>query len=508
MPFSSVFGAPLALADGPQLLLDSFLVEDRIELTRVLHHPVKYMRNPILECDKPWEGDSVLRPQVIRDPEWGMFRMWTQCVNMRNYHHGNGPVYYIGYAESRDGFHWTKPELADFPFGDAEKTNIVYSGNMADAQGKWSVGLGQVFRDEAEPDPQQRYKMLALDGRPHPRFPQDVNTEPSLLTSADGLHWKISGTRPILDSHSDTANHVVYDADRKRWLLYCRPPVHASGLELDDLGRHPRRRISVMTSPDFVHWSYPRIILYGDERDLADIDHCCVFRYGSHFLMLYAAMDGDGVGRMHMRLASSSDGIHWERFHTREDFLPLGTGDSWDAGIIGPSCPPVALGERLLLYYIGGNIGQNESYAAQLPRMMGSGLAWLPADRFVAQRAGDRTGYLLTREFLLEADELRVNLLPRSEAYRDCELRVEVLRHPPLGEHADYWYREKGYSYAYEGFRFSDCLPIRCDSTCAPVCWKEKKLAELKGKPVYLRFRLKNMDLFSFRLDSVADDCD
>ena len=47
-----------------------------------------------------------------------------------------------------------------------------------------------------------------------------------------------------------------------------------------------------MTSPDLVSWSYPRVVIYPDERDLPDYDHASVFRYGSHFLMLYAAMDG------------------------------------------------------------------------------------------------------------------------------------------------------------------------------------------------------------------------
>jgi hypothetical protein len=77
---------------------------------------------------------------------------------------------------------------------------------------------------------------------------------------------------------------------------------------------------------------------------------------------------------------------------------------------------------------------------------------------------------------------------------------VEVLRHPPLGEHADYYFQEYGYSYRYEGFGLDDCVPIAGDGTAARVSWKEKSLGELKGKPVYLRFELTEMDLFAFRI--------
>jgi len=63
-------GQPLQLRAGQQLPIDDGLVEDRSELERVLHHPVKYSRNPILERDKPWEGDRAMSPRVIWDPEW------------------------------------------------------------------------------------------------------------------------------------------------------------------------------------------------------------------------------------------------------------------------------------------------------------------------------------------------------------------------------------------------------------------------------------------------------
>ena len=39
------------------MLLDDYMVGDRWGRERVLHQPDKFLRNPVLLKDKPWEGD-------------------------------------------------------------------------------------------------------------------------------------------------------------------------------------------------------------------------------------------------------------------------------------------------------------------------------------------------------------------------------------------------------------------------------------------------------------------
>jgi hypothetical protein len=502
MPSAAYFqGQPLKLAPGPQLLLDDVLVEDRFYLERVPHYPVKHNGNPVLVRDKPWEGDLVQTPSAIWDESYGKYRMWYTCFNLSNYYSG-GPVYYAAYAESDDGFHWEKPLLDICPLGSHHKTNIVYTGHTADYYGKKMFAQGQVFKDDADPDPARRYKMVALDGRPHPRYPKEVNYEPSLLASPDGFHWTVTGDYSIFDHHSDTSNHMVRDEANDRWLLYVRPSVYSSGRDMGEDHRHHRRRLCVMMSRDLKTWSYPRVVLYPDERDLPDYDHASTFRVGSHFLMLYAAMDGDGLARFETRLASSGDGLHWHRFHSRETLLKLGREGSWDEGVVSPGGEPIgpADSEMKLLYFSGGNVGQYEAFTARRESSTAIGVATMKANRFVAQRAGERTGYLLTREFTLEGDTLTLNLSGDSGPRKRPRLRVEVLRHPPLGEHADFYFMENGYSYKYPGFGFDDCVPLAGDGTKARVNWKEKQLGELRGKPVYLRFELTDMDLYAFAI--------
>ena len=69
--------------------------------------------------------------------------------------------------------------------------------------------------------------------------------------------------------------------------------------------------------------------------------------------MLYAAIEGDVTGSNEVRLATSRDGVNWERFHTREPYLARGQEGDWDAGQVIVTCPPVIRGEDMLVYYSG-----------------------------------------------------------------------------------------------------------------------------------------------------------
>jgi len=245
-----------------------------------------------------------------------------------------------------------------------------------------------------------------------------------------------------------------------------------------------------MTSEDLVNWSYPRTVFYPHEADLPDFDHVCAFRYGNMFLMLNGVMDGDDSGRKEVQFASSPDGLTWTPFENRQAYMPRGEKGGWEGGAVLPSVAPVLQGEKMLFYYRGGTLGQHEWGEGE----GGIGLATAKLDRFVEQRAGAETGYLLTKEFILEGKTLVLNFVSDRRPYRQPRLRVEIVKHPAMGEH---WrFRE-----ACEGYRLDDCDPLKGDRTEVAVTWNGKAdLSALAGQPVYLRFELQHMGLFSFRV--------
>jgi len=315
----------------------------------------------------------------------------------------------------------------------------------------------------------------------------------NLACSPDGLQWRLSPGDHLLDLHSDCYNHVVFDPSAGRWLLYCRPiEMSATGRRTptNQTGkRHTRRRIAVMTSGDFEHWSFPRACMYPDERDTPDYDSCGVFRYADQFLMLYAAMEGEHTGTNEARLACSRDGLHWERFYSREPFIPRGAEGDWDAGQVIASVPPARQGDDLLFYYSGFARPQYDP-----GRNGGIGVASCRVDQFVEHSAGDEPGYLLTRELLLEGNRLRLNTIMPGLNYRDQWIRVEIARRPEIGQHRDH-------SQPFEGFALEQCDPLRGTRTDVAVAWNgNDDLSALKGQSVYLRFEILNMGLFAFQI--------
>jgi hypothetical protein len=69
----------------------------------------------------------------------------------------------------------------------------------------------------------------------------------------------------------------------------------------------------------------------------------------------------------------------------------------------------------------------------------------------------------------------------------DGELKAEVLDKDGKG---------------IEPFTRTDCEPVSCDKTLAPVIWKKADLSAVSGKPVRFRFHLKNGSMYSFWVSS------
>src|SRR5262249_17517422 len=146
-----------------QLFVDDFLIESTT-LRRTFHHPRPHADNPIVKPEKAWERKGrggmamVFSDGVWFDPKDRLFKMW-----------------YLGgynlatcYAFSKDGIHWTKPEL------DVRKgTNIV----LPETRDSSTVWLDLEDRDR-----KRRYKLF----RSHA---EGGRFGLSIYFSADGIHW-------------------------------------------------------------------------------------------------------------------------------------------------------------------------------------------------------------------------------------------------------------------------------------------------------------------------------
>jgi len=153
-----------------------------------------------------------------------------------------------------------------------------------------SVIPQSVFRDDADPDPNKRYKaygFMSLNLR---------RRGTSYLFSPDAQHWTAHAELPVIDP-----------------LVRGTPPV-ASG---------PSGQVH---------------------------DTIC-FRYEGYYLALY--QDQNHPGNMPIELAVSRDAESFRHIKPGSQVIAVGDADEWDAQTILPTTP-IVLDEEIRLYYGGG----------------------------------------------------------------------------------------------------------------------------------------------------------
>ena len=108
-----------------QLFLDDLFFESRSGSELKMHKP--RAEEVIFQRDKPWETRSLDTPCIVRDSD--LYRMWYRAdQGSRSERRESGS--WLCYAESKDGVHWTKPELGLFEFNGSKK-NILSGTELA-----------------------------------------------------------------------------------------------------------------------------------------------------------------------------------------------------------------------------------------------------------------------------------------------------------------------------------------------------------------------------------------
>ena len=474
MPREYFDGEPLEIGPGPHLFLDDHLIEDQWALRRAVNSPYRYTGNPVLIANRGWE-ERPYRPHIVHDESTGKYRMYYQCFSGANYWMQQGPSYYTCYAESDDCLNWSKPESTDMPFGDYRATNVMHVDGDRRIQAPW------IFPDRTGSDPERPWCMIYNCAGLR------------LARSADGIRWTADRPDPLFKYHSDTQNHVVWNPDREEWMLYMRPPLYATGVQEGPGKRHTRRRTAVRTGRDLYDLTPSRTVLFPDEFDAPDFDATHVFRYRDLYIGMVTLLHHEENGANDVMLASSRDGLNWDKLHSRDIWMPRGRKGDFDGGCIGFGGDPVRKGMDLWFFYSG--FPEPQSVFDQEGAI---GLSKLGQDRFVCMEAPkDEHGYLLTREFVWHGKRLALNCRMRSGDRNNFgDLRVEIVQQPD--EHVE----GGGQGVVVPGHSLDDCDLVRSNSPRQIVSWNgDSDLSSLEGKPVHLRFRMRNGGLFAFEMD-------
>src|SRR5581483_963123 len=136
---------PIVVGDELQLFLDEHLIETKKNVELRLHEPRR--AEIVLRRDRPYEDAAMYDPTVIKDGD--RYRMWYRA----NF---NRLPYYMAYAESSDGIHWTKPDLGLVEIAGSKANNVVFASKNQATPYVWSV-----FKDgNPKVAPEERYKAV------------------------------------------------------------------------------------------------------------------------------------------------------------------------------------------------------------------------------------------------------------------------------------------------------------------------------------------------------------
>ena len=295
---------PIDIASQLELFVDDYLVEQFVgDAALHLHKP--HGREIVLTSDKPWEESWAYFAVFL---EGDTFRMYY-----RGHHHGTGPEPRgepTCYAESKDGIHWTKPNLGLFEYEGSAENNIVLGGDgrKFPATEKWQGRLGfetdlgwrgdvVPFKDtnpKAEAD--GLYKALVRGCRgPHQVLEGQSDYGMYPFKSPDGIHWTLMTDKPVITKgRFDSQNLAFWDAAHGRYVAFSRdyrygtaekPLSNAPTDEeyeewVESLGEARKntehvvqgalggvRDVRMSTSEDFVHWTDPVWVTYPGDID-------------------------------------------------------------------------------------------------------------------------------------------------------------------------------------------------------------------------------------------------
>ena len=536
------------IGDAPQYFFDNGVVGAVANVTRTVHRPRKSPANPVIQADRPWEHITYFSFngwQTWQDADTGrthcLYEDWW--LDRDKLARGEGGTIHAWanarmrycYAHSDDGETWTKPPMGVLTEG-GQDTNVVMgsevdgsphslghaAGPMGNRRGapvqgpllSRTANRGGSRRRDRAAGRLARWHSLDAGGRAAGRWRR---------ARASGRHGHRHG-RPESRSYLAITRHPFMVGAPEPLRL---PPLGPTGgtptfdVATDQPGGRNRRRVFLMESADFQHWTRPRLVLAPDP----DIDNLDTSFYGMSLYRIGAQWLGFvGVfnmvsNTMHVELTHSRDGRTWRRVWPGRPWLEPGPPGAWDQFMVNVSSPPVAGDDGELRVYYGGSRNHHDWWFAGPPEQYAGSTAWdhLPEvndmqhvgyalglarmrrDGFVSLDAGrEREGLIVTEPLVAAGDRLRINARCRPGGY----LRVEVTdaQDRPL-----------------PGVTEADCDVFTGDALAHTVTWGGSPAVphadggipdpRRPGVPYRrLRFSLRNAELYSFQFTTEDSD--
>lgn len=414
-----------------ELFVDKYLVERLTGTEMKLHEP-----RMAPATDAP--ANNLEYGTVIKDGD--LFRLYTREARGAKAD-GDEPEV-TRYCESRDGFHWTKPNLGLVEVDGSKENNVIlheppFCHNFSP------------FLDTRPGVPQdQRFKALA----------GTLKSGLVAFLSGDGIHWRKLRNEPVItytkEYAFDSQNVSFWSESEQRYVCYFR---HFLDKKL--------RSVCRTTSEDFVHWSEPVQLkpnLPGEH--IYTTQTHPYFRAPHIYIALptrFQPTRGNSTDILFMTARGESryDRTFREAFiRPGRDAARWGNRANYAALNVVPTAPD-----------------EMSIYTTPFRRFV------LRTDGFASVHAGADPGEMLTHPLRFEGKHLVINYA--TSAGGSVQVEIQDTNGTPLPGHAA-----------------ADCAPITGDAIEHTVAWKGgSDVSSIAGKPVRLRFVMQEADLYSLR---------
>lgn len=458
--------SPLQIEDDRQLFLDHYLIEEMNGTELRLHHPVP--EGPVLYFDKPWEGHFSAYCTIIKDGS--IYRAYYRGVRNAGSDGRDNEVTCT--AISTDGIHWTKPELGIYEVEGTKKNNVILA-HEAPVTHNFSPFIDK--NPECKPD--EKYKAVG-------------GTKKSGLiafTSPDGLHWKKVQEKPVFTKGIfDSQNVAFWSESEQQYVCYFRTWTED--------GYNGYRSVGRATSPDFIHWSEPVQMTFGD----TPLEHLYTQQtspyyrapqiyvaIGARFMPQRQVLSEEQANALDVNpkyfkdcsdafIMTSRGGGDYDRTFM-ESYIRPGIGlQNWVSRSNYPALNIVQTGDTEMSVYV------NENYAqptAHLKRYS------MRIDGLASLHAGFQGGEMVTKPFTFSGEELEINY--STSAAGNIQIEVQEPDGTPL-----------------PGFELEKCQEIIGNEIKRIVNWGgQSDLGQFKNTPIRLRIRIKDGNLYSFKFN-------
>ena len=459
-----------------ELFVDDYLIDTMDGIRLVLHEPVP--REVVMVHDEPWEGSGSGYHTIFQDGD--LYRMYYKAWHLQVDEDGVSIPHPVlaAYAESHDGKAWVKPDLGLFEFNGSKHNNLVW------------VGPGShdftPFRD-TNPScaPDALYKAVGNGG------------EKALLgfKSPDGIHWSLIQEKPIMTGLPfDTQNLAFWDTVRHEYRAYVRDFDNAV------------RGIKTATSKDFITWTTPVWLAYpGSPEEALYTNQVKPYYRAPHIFIGFPTRYVDrgwspqmeALPELEERRQRSLSSLRYGTVVTEGLFMTSRDGVTfhrWEEAFLRPGLRPKdgwTYGDNYIAWQVVRTDSDIEGAPDELSLYASEGYFkgasnalrryTLRIDGFVSVKAPMSGGELVTKPFTFTGKHLYLNF--STSAAGSVRIEVQDANGTPI-----------------KGFSLDDCPELFGDSLSYIVFWNTGgDLSALAGKPVRLRFVMKDTDLYAVR---------